>query len=272
MVRIAASQHGKKSGASYSSWPISVPGKTLEPFGIATFSDASSAIVGQQRGGKEGPNGWIGRVSHEGKLLHGTAISSGDSSSIFHEVAVTSADTAIAVGTSTANSLARRHWIVAVDIAGKVLWQRKPEAHDGVSLVSVAAEPGGFIVSGNVGVAGVPAVFAGRFSNMGASLWQRVYGLDVLGAPSWATRGVLLGAKDGGMFVGVGFDNPATITSGVAEKPLVLRTGPWGEISCLDAGACKTKELSDCDDGDPCTADLCVPNKGCAHAPIAGSG
>jgi hypothetical protein len=43
---------------------------------------------------------------------------------------------------------------------------------------------------------------------------------------------------------------------------------PWGHRSCEDAGVCATKSYTDCDDGNPCTKNLCEPDTGCANPPF----
>ena len=42
----------------------------------------------------------------------------------------------------------------------------------------------------------------------------------------------------------------------------VVRMDPWGEAGCGQAGRCIGKAAADCDDGNPCTADRCVPENG----------
>lgn len=48
------------------------------------------------------------------------------------------------------------------------------------------------------------------------------------------------------------------------------RVSLWGHASCVTAGLCASKPLTACDDADPCTADTCLPAKGCAHTAIVG--
>jgi len=42
---------------------------------------------------------------------------------------------------------------------------------------------------------------------------------------------------------------------------------PWGHLSCAEAGKCAG--VKTCDDGDPCTADNCLPATGCSHVALA---
>src|SRR5438128_817506 len=57
--------------------------------------------------------------------------------------------------------------------------------------------------------------------------------------------------------------SPATIAS-----PTSPETTTIGPPSCAagDQGCCRND--ADCDDGDGCTVDACVPTKGCTHAPV----
>ena len=45
----------------------------------------------------------------------------------------------------------------------------------------------------------------------------------------------------------------------------LLRWSPWGHQTCEEAGVCGTMKWSDCDDGNPCTKNLCEPDTGCAN-------
>ena len=45
----------------------------------------------------------------------------------------------------------------------------------------------------------------------------------------------------------------------------LVRTDSFGNETCAKSGACITKKAADCDDGNPCTVDLCTAAKGCTH-------
>ncbi len=53
----------------------------------------------------------------------------------------------------------------------------------------------------------------------------------------------------------------------VAAEQQLWRTTPWLQFDDNEAGVCADKTLDDCDDGNPCTADLCAPTNGCVHPP-----
>ncbi|MCB9740766.1 MAG: hypothetical protein H6747_15990 [Deltaproteobacteria bacterium] len=51
----------------------------------------------------------------------------------------------------------------------------------------------------------------------------------------------------------------------VAAERSLWRTTPWLQFNPTEAGVCKDLILADCEDSDPCTADLCDPIQGCVH-------
>ena len=48
----------------------------------------------------------------------------------------------------------------------------------------------------------------------------------------------------------------------------LLQLDAFGNASCAESGACSGKKASDCDDGNPCTNDLCTAAAGCTHQPF----
>ncbi len=47
----------------------------------------------------------------------------------------------------------------------------------------------------------------------------------------------------------------------------LLRTGPWGNRTCLTAGLCWKTQRASCNDGKSCTRDRCDPKSGCKPLP-----
>ena len=60
----------------------------------------------------------------------------------------------------------------------------------------------------------------------------------------------------------------ATLADGIWST--LQRTDPWGHPGCKAAGVCAAVAAAQCDDGQPCTADLCDPVSICSQKPIAG--
>ncbi len=76
---------------------------------------------------------------------------------------------------------------------------------------------------------------------------------DAVGMPG---GGVIAG---GAQLVGVEGVDPVTA--------YLVRADPWGSAACGAAGVCVTLGEAACDDGDPCTADVCDPlTAECSHA------
>jgi hypothetical protein len=49
----------------------------------------------------------------------------------------------------------------------------------------------------------------------------------------------------------------------------VARADAWGHATCDAPGGCYGKAAAACEDGNPCTVDLCGAKEGCTHAPQA---
>ncbi|MSP93562.1 MAG: hypothetical protein EXR79_17515 [Myxococcales bacterium] len=48
----------------------------------------------------------------------------------------------------------------------------------------------------------------------------------------------------------------------------LVRTDAWGDMACASSGDCAAKQPVDCNDGNPCTADLCTAGQ-CKSEAIA---
>ena len=63
-----------------------------------------------------------------------------------------------------------------------------------------------------------------------------------------------------------------SIKSGIGIKVIAQRLDPWFNATCPESGPCYNKPANACDDGNPCTADLCTGAKGCHTAPMPDGG
>ena len=70
-----------------------------------------------------------------------------------------------------------------------------------------------------------------------------------------------------GAYCDTTFDNRAKLEPG-SGQPAVWSSAAV-TVSCVRS-ECTRAESAACDDGDPCTADVCDPGTGCSHAPLAG--
>lgn len=145
---------------------------------------------------------------------------------------------------------------LAIDAGGKLAWDRTGASAGFVPYAVVSRGKG-------------HAAMAGRIlsSSTGKSdAW--IDGLDKLGNTAWTVahdaggddvmRG-LLPMADGGLLA-AGF---ATVNG--KRQALLVRTSAFGHLGCDAAGSCRLKAVDGCDDGKPCTRDLCVGTKGCLH-------
>ena len=52
-------------------------------------------------------------------------------------------------------------------------------------------------------------------------------------------------------------------------QPMLVRTDLWGQWSCASSGSCLNKAANTCNDGNPCTSDLCMGAAGgCVFPPL----
>ena len=135
------------------------------------------------------------------------------------------------------------------------------ERHSNTSLgqwqvAHVAATAGaGALVVGTSTIAGVSKIGVLTASPVSGMHTVRLHGEP---GAHWraATRRAAVSMPDGGLVL------LGDRLKGGAGKPLLLRVGPHGFVSCAAAAKCAH---SGCDDGKACTANLCDPAKGCSH-------
>lgn len=149
-------------------------------------------------------------------------------------------------------------WLVRTDAAGTLLWERTygGAGHDGAHGVVVTAVGFAFAGRTNSKGAGDFDVWLVGVDTFGNSLWDATFGgnggdtaFAVVALPDgFAVTGDVLGPKKTG--------NVATL----------IRTDAWGHASCAAAGVCAGKAAGGCNDGNPCTADLCAAGIGCSNA------
>lgn len=154
-------------------------------------------------------------------------------------------------------------WVVRLDVAGNLLWQRSYGGgqNDGFNALSVL--PGGTVV-----VAG----YTYSKGKGGADLW--LVGLDPAGNVQWER---LQGAASDDVItalaplVGSGLAVAAygTPPKASAHDFRLLVVDNFGHFSCTEAGSCFGKALLDCDDGEGCTADDCNAASGCTASAAA---
>lgn len=199
-----------------------------------------------------------------------------------------------------------RGWIVALTAAGKLLWQRGYGTATSQRFRAVAALPaGGLVAVGDTGSAADPRWWMARLAADGGLLVHKVAsvrsrlsaivahhgGLLVAAGTSWpnatSTDGLLFGTDTFGNIVwdrsidvgvhdtirAVSVDVLGRIAASghTSGKGLVIAADPWGNVKCAASGACANKLVTKCDDGAPCTKDVCTAANGCVSEPAVGT-
>lgn len=154
-------------------------------------------------------------------------------------------------GIIAAGGHAKGAFVQRLDPAGSLLWNAcvllpVPDAigADGTADAAVLSD-GDVEVHGHVNeaIGGKWDTVYARLAPDGRTRWQRQGGSSLVVA-----------VADGGMAMTHGKD--------------LIRTDWWGNHTCEEAVPCAGTATSACDDGDPCTSDLCQGLAGCVHAPL----
>ena len=124
------------------------------------------------------------------------------------------------------------------------------------SLAAVVAHQGGHLVA------------TGHTSGGGGAVDALALGMDPLGNQVW-DRTIELGGKEQGRAVAVDTQGRVGVVGTADAWGLVSVLDPWGRASCAESGGCAIQKLSKCDDGKPCTRDVCTAKHArcCSAAP-----
>ncbi len=218
-----------------------------------------AGTVQPRAGGKF--RGWIGRYHKTGALAWQQRVGAGGSANDYIlDIASTPSSGAVAGGLRSPHGTGSAAWLIALDKAGKTLWQTlhdKPHPAQIYGL-DVAAD-GAIVAAGLATVTAQHRLWLTRVLPDGKVAFARTFKYPGIGSDTIALPG--------GDIVFVGRDQ----TKGTAAQyTRLVRTDAWGHSTCTGAGLCGAKKLADCDDAKACTVDACVADKGCVHTPIAG--
>ena len=234
-------------------------------WGDGVFESRCDALV--RAGDGYGLAGWseqagdalLLRSDAQGSKLWSRTLGGDGNDAAFDLVALPDGGFALAGTTGTGKAL----WLARTDVMGQLKWQRSlvptSGAHGGGGLLALAdggLALAGWLESGQTGQ-GADAILL-RTDGLGDVLWSRI----------WAGKGhqryLGLTTVVGGDLVAVGGDG---------GQALLARLDAWGHEDCGELGLCAYKQLADCDDANPCTADLCSAkdNVGCVHKAASGS-
>jgi hypothetical protein len=161
-----------------------------------------------------------------------------------------------------------QYWpaLAAIDGDGNLLWQKNAPAtsyHYAYDVLPLGGTD--FAVAGGRVEGGKYRVWLARMGSGGHLVWERSHGPVGAGKTyaAWCRPLALL--PDGGFAL-------AASHEGFAGWDTALwRLDAWGHADCPSSGACIGKKPEQCSDGNPCTADLCEPVKGCTFAPLDGA-
>lgn len=261
---------------AYDAWLTAVE---VLPDGLALAGDSTET-------GSE--DFWLARADGAGKLLwHKTY--GGKDKEYGVSLAVLPDGFALA-GTVTADTVEGSGWLIRTDQNGNLLWQK---TYPGVPVTDLVAVQNTLVLSASKGGEWDGSVLQ-RLGSDGSELWTQTFtynavreilalpqGLLIAGsAPpyfslgSWLARvdlsGNVLWSRPG---PGSPFHSAVAwqknslvrLTSEVYMTLRLQRLDAWGNPTCASSGACVQKPASGCDDGNPCSADLCNAWQGCHH-------
>jgi len=166
---------------------------------------------------------------------------------------------ALIAGNSLAANGTQQVRMVRFDGKGKQVWASSSKGDDFQVTSLVAAGPH-HLLSGRQGGAQVRLGLR-LIDQLGKGVWARTYG-PATGLIGGITGPAVAPLKNGHV-------TGAAVTTVAGTSVLVVRTDPWGWPDCAKSGKCMAKTASDCDDKNPCTADLCVGGSGCSYPALA---
>lgn len=179
------------------------------PYQIRTTSDGGYVIAGETYSfGPAGPNAWILKLDSLGGVQWQKTYG-GAKGDLLSSIEPTSDGGYVAAGYSYSHRSgydAVDAWVVKLDSAGNVVWQKAygtANAHECASSVKQTSD-GGYIVAGIVSVSGVPSVWLFKLDSVGALGWQNRYGTGSGGQLCGEFRANdpdVLVTSDGGYFV-----------------------------------------------------------------------
>jgi hypothetical protein len=220
----------------------------LMPGGFGSLIAARTGPTGQE-------DVWLVRTDATGKVRWTKQLGEVGKSEIPNAVAVLPANTPggwgfVVVGTTTLADQTTQGWATRLDVAGQVVWTRTLTAAGLEVASALAVLPGGdLLVSGKGGKPSDGRLV--RLDSSGNTVWKRSYDQ---GKGADESASVMTVLSDGG--IALGLSGPGDI--GYAAGLWVIRTDAWGELSCSMSSNCAAKQPVDCNDNNPCTADLCT--------------
>lgn len=224
-----------------------------EALAVSAMADGFALAGTNGSKGAGGADFWLIRTDAAGTVLWDKTYG-GKSSDQCRAMVATADGFALTGPTSSKGAGSYDYWLVRTDLNGVALWDKTYGTKNDEQTFAVAALPDGFVISGRSLSKAINKdyVYVVRTDLWGNQIWQRNYG-DGTGEG----RGVQ-GLPDGLIITGY-----SSTPGQVKAAGKLFRTDAWGHVNCPDAGVCFGKIVSDCDDGNACTADVCDNVKGC---------
>ena len=221
--------------------------------------DGNATVAVGARAAGAGLDGWLVRLDAKGKIAWQSYVA-GPGKRIARQVASRPDGGWVVAGQhEVGGSAGWDGWLLATNGAGKVQWLRPYNlAGSQLPWALAPAGDGGWVLGGtDVSPQGDSDGWILRVDANGNALWQRRYG-----GPG-TQRGFALQVLAGH---GIALLGVRLLQNNEADVWLT-RTDPWGEVDCGKSGACAFKGVASCDDGQPCTADVCTMGS-CGHPPL----
>jgi len=241
-------------------WPLNNP--AVDRFVHAAARTDGGLVLAQNIRAKTASSGFNGKlraIALNGSLLYTAALASTKNVSL-SRVAALADGGAVAVGTLEVSASLLHGYVVAVGAKGKVKWVSVAKSPDGRRFSSVVPLVDRVLVGGARQLTKGFEAFLGAIDYQGGWQWERT-----VGAASGTATGLMETADGGIVFAWLGSSQGKS-----GAHTLLLKTNAWGHGDCLSAGKCGGKGLVDCDDGNPCTVDVCDAKLGCSHVKTAG--
>ena len=153
-------------------------------------------------------------------------------------------------------------WLVRISPAGKVLSTTTLNAALARAKALVSLPGGGAALLGRSS-SGLGDAWLAGVSGIGVLQWQRTIGAGGFDQP----QGLALLANGDLAFTGTTFDKVAS-----APANWLVRAAAWGHPNCAGAGGCDKVSIEQCDDGAPCSLDVCDGKTGTCSHPMAADG
>jgi len=232
-----------------------------EALAIAVLSEGF-ALAGETNSvayGAAGYDGWLIRTDASGGQLWAKRFG-GNGNEGFNAIVALADGFAMAGGT-TSYGASDDFWLVRTDLNGNLLWDRHYHNTGSEMANSLTVAANGFVLAGKTQAVG--STFSSPWLVRTDATGQRLTSQEFAGSTGYNNANRVLALDDGLLIGGIYAD------ASLGAQARLIRTDLFGNISCTDSGTCAAKSVADCDDQNPCTADVCdASHGGCWHSAL----